>query len=264
MMEFETVLTGGAVLALRRMTGEAMDAVSEALGRYVEYRLRNVGRITENAGDKLGDRLQDETGSVPPRVMMRIFEDGSWSDDDVVVEYLGGVLAGSRTPDGTDDRGAMWATLVAGLSSVALRTHYVIYATLRQELLGDKRNLGDHATRTASTLQIGINEYMVTMGASSAWEAFDFARHAVNSLVREGLIAITWRVGPRTAGVPEGSGDFVLEVEPTPSGIELFNWVHGHGSSSYNLILNPEQTFELATADITLPTSATVRRPRAT
>lgn len=95
---------GASAWAARKVLGRSLDVVGETLERWTTLRLENVARITENAAKKAGDSL-DREGTVPARVAMRIFEKGSYSDDQLVVEYLGGVLASSRTELGRDDRG---------------------------------------------------------------------------------------------------------------------------------------------------------------
>jgi hypothetical protein len=66
---------------------------------------------------------------------MRIFEHDSHADEDIVVEYVSGVLASSRTEEGRDDRGVGWSSPVARMSCDQLRLHYVLYSNARAVLL---------------------------------------------------------------------------------------------------------------------------------
>lgn len=86
--------------SLSRLVGPAADEVAEAFRRVTSYRLRNVGRIKDNAEAKLGKDL-DSPGSVPSRLGFQLLNEGSYSDDEIVVEYLGGVLASSSESRGT-------------------------------------------------------------------------------------------------------------------------------------------------------------------
>ncbi|NTW42262.1 MAG: hypothetical protein HGA44_20705, partial [Cellulomonadaceae bacterium] len=114
----EATKVGGHLLT--RVFGPSADEIGTALARWTAYRVGNVKRIVEGADRKGGDR----EGGVSPRVAHRVLEDGSWSDDTVVVDYLSGVLAGSRSLDGRDDRGVVWCTLISGMSALQLRAHY--------------------------------------------------------------------------------------------------------------------------------------------
>lgn len=87
--------------AASRVLGPASDEVAESFRRWTAVRVGNTSRIVKNAEAKVAD--PESPGAVPMRVMMQVAEDGSYSDEGVVVEYLGGVLASSRTEEGRDD-----------------------------------------------------------------------------------------------------------------------------------------------------------------
>src|SRR5690349_17335614 len=99
-----------------RMLGPAADEFGTALARVVERRVRNWGRIAERAESKGGDR----PGVANLRVAYHTLEEGSLCDDDVMVEYLSGALAASRSPQGTDDRAIVWTRLVTSLSTLQI------------------------------------------------------------------------------------------------------------------------------------------------
>jgi hypothetical protein len=79
-----------------KMLGPSADYIGEALAQYTEKAHKNLGRVVANAVGKARDRL-DEEGSVPPRVLMEVANQGLYAEDPVTVDYLGGVLASSRT-----------------------------------------------------------------------------------------------------------------------------------------------------------------------
>jgi len=67
----EALIGGAAAIqavrsAVGRVVGPATDEISAALGRYTAFRLRNVGRIAENADRKA--QASGREGDVPPRV----------------------------------------------------------------------------------------------------------------------------------------------------------------------------------------------------
>lgn len=51
-------------------------------------------RIFENADRQLSDEPVD--GRVSPRVLRKVLQEGSFIEDELAAEYLGGVLASSR------------------------------------------------------------------------------------------------------------------------------------------------------------------------
>jgi hypothetical protein len=74
----------------------------DAFRRAVAFRTQNFGRIKEKADKKA--KANNRTGVVHPRVIAFMTEEGSLCDDELMGDYLGGVLAGSRSPDRRDDR----------------------------------------------------------------------------------------------------------------------------------------------------------------
>lgn len=87
---------------LARVLGPSADAVGQALRRYTEYQLRNVRRIVESADAKSSSL--DEGAIANARVAHVVLADGPYCDDELTAHYLGGLLAGSRSPQGRDDR----------------------------------------------------------------------------------------------------------------------------------------------------------------
>ena len=85
-----------------RILGPTADYLGGELKEFTQRRMENVGRIFSNAEDKLGDRL-NSPGRVPPKVLKTIINEGSYSDDQIAVDYFGGVLASSRTEVSRDD-----------------------------------------------------------------------------------------------------------------------------------------------------------------
>jgi hypothetical protein len=60
-------------------------------------------------------------------VLKGILDGGSFREDDVGVEYFAGVLAGSRSEYGYDERGAMYNNVLDDISTLHLRARYVLY-----------------------------------------------------------------------------------------------------------------------------------------
>lgn len=201
----------------------------------------------------------DEPGEVHPRVVHRVIDEGSWADDEVVCEYLGGVLAASRSP-AADDDGAAWAALINRLSASTIRTHYVIYTALRQVLLdrGERPDLNSGTVLADHTLYIPWDVYTAAMGVPESL-AEETAGAAVAMLDREVLIGEHWTVSfdredplLDLAGAP-GPG---LVVTPTHVGIELYLW--GMGRRTMDLPTLADDDLDIDLASVVVPRGALV------
>jgi hypothetical protein len=156
-------LVGGKVV--EKILGQTADYVGKGVLSWTQGRVENVRNIFAAAQRRLGDKI-DTPGSVPPRVLAGIINEGSYYDDPLATEYLGGVLASSRTEVSRDDRGASFLSLVTALSAYQLRTHYILYRILKDTYVQDDLNLYDPETRQKLKTAIPLNVY---------FEAMDFA-----------------------------------------------------------------------------------------
>lgn len=250
---------------LARLLGPATDKVAEALARYAEFRLRNIGRIVENADRKAVD-LAGQPGVIPMRVAMRILDEGSYSEDDIVVEYLGGILASSRSPFGRDDRGNTLTALVSRLSTYHLRAHYYLYSEVRRLLVGSGLNLHQSTSVLENAvIHIPISAFTTAMDfdASEPEEAIFY--NTMHTLSREELVNVQmW--GPRDhlqnqfVNLPEAEPALIFM--PTPDGAELYLWGLGHGQLEPNRMFDPDLALP-EIPDLELPPEAVVisKRP---
>ncbi len=212
-----------------RLLGPALDEVGKAIARYTEHRLRNVGRIARNANQKVANTA--EPGAIPMRVAMRVFEEGSFSDDELVVEYLGGVLASSYTPHGRDDRGNTFTALVSRLSTYDLRTHCIVYSEVIRLLRSSDLNIqkGVDVIQQA-TIFVPFEAYNAAMKFGDNEDPNNIFSSVIYNLDREKLIApMAWgdieHLAKHFRDVP--AQGFVFN--PTPFGMTLFLWALGLG-----------------------------------
>lgn len=217
---------------LDRVLGPAAEEVSEALRRYTARQLRNVARVAENAAGK----TPDTASGVPSlRAAMRILDEGSWAEDGILVEYLGGVLASSRTPTGRDDRGVTFAALISRLSCYQLRCHYVLYAGMKRCLAGaGVTRFSDAAeVRDKATFFMPFEPFYESMEFDGSDEdAFlSMMDHTMHNLTREGLLSIELAGDPEiiaTSGFYTDDREGMI-ISPTVPGLELYLWAHGLG-----------------------------------
>jgi hypothetical protein len=245
---------------LARLLGPATDEVAEALRRRVAYATGNIERVVNNASAKIQD--PEQLGQVPPRVAMRILEESSYSDDDFVVEYLGGVLASSRTPVGRDDRGNTFAALVSRMSTYELRTHYVCYTVIRQLLVGRDVNFNDINQAQANKTFIPFRVYTSAMDFIPDEDWQELFTHAISWLDRDDLIDF------QSAGSAEHLKEsratpFAREpgivVVPTVLGVALYLWAHGQGGHSLKRFLDAGQDWEFRT-ELEIPAGSQLTR----
>lgn len=209
---------------MSRVLGPAADEIGEWLRRQTEFRLNNTDRIARKALAKAGDR----DGQVPPRVAHKILEDGSYCDDELMAEYLSGVLAGSRTPDGRDDRGVSWAALISDMSSFQLRLHFLLYREWAIALR-DRPDVDLGLKPSAATIhleQASLIELIADDGSEvPRAEAF---LHAITALERTDLVQHVAYGRKGDIGQSDSKYHHVVIAQPTFAGVELFGWAMGH------------------------------------
>lgn len=89
----------------------------------------NVERVVKRANEKIPT---SQAGSIPPRVAREVLDKAISADSAVLTEYLAGVLASSRTPQGEKDQGVTWASMIGRLSSDQLALHWVLYTSTQK------------------------------------------------------------------------------------------------------------------------------------
>lgn len=218
----------GAGLAWR-VLGPPLDRVAHHLSGFVDYAADNIGAVFQAASDKLPAELED--GAVNVRAAVKIIDEAAFAETDVVVDYLGGVMASSRLDAGDGDQGVSWSALIGRLSSNQLRLHYLLYSGLREI-----------AQREDLMLDTRMHEVYLFAPFSSLFEAApelesadpsDVFGEAFLGLKRELLLGDQFGWGnpdylaPVSPDVPESGVIFT----PTFEGVRLFMWGHGRGGA---------------------------------
>jgi hypothetical protein len=212
---------------LIRLLGPAMDEYGDQLREMVA---RQRASRAEKLLRKAAEKSESREGTVPPRVAYRVLEDGTLSDDEIMAEYLSGVLAGSRSPGGRDDRAVVWSDLVSRLSSLQLRAHYVLYREWAEGLRGRTDvYLAGASDRPKATIVLDLNEFVsVVNDPENPLPATEMLLHIIWGLERVGLIG-DFQYGPssKLEQEPRPAFPYFLEAQPTVSGIELWGWAAG-------------------------------------
>ncbi len=232
-----TVLSSQEILT--KMLGPTADYLGGELKNFVVKCNINLDNVFVKAKEKLGSHL-DEPGQVNARVLKNIIEEGMFCEDELVAEYLGGVLASSKSADERDDRGVSLISYIKNLSSYQLRLHFLCYWLLyglsekHSDSLPENIFLSCDEDMNRLSIFIPLDVYEKFMDFSENEKKYenDIIRHSIEGLMREGLVgkknADNYCVSPSsqksTGKVIPSEG---IRLAPTPLGTELF--VYGNG-----------------------------------
>lgn len=249
-MEPTTIIGGGLALfggkkLIGQFLGPTADYFGEGLKNYSKKGCENVSRVFDIAIRNIGRRIENP-GQVPPKVLKEVLNGGFFCDDQLTAEYLGGVLASSRTEIGRDDRGAAIAGLIGRLSAYQIRCHYLMYAGFHKEFEGEDGNLGLSSERKNFSFFIPMRSFLRSMDFTLKENVENLIPHIMNGLAREGLMEATWGHGPADFIKQNYQCDVVEEGlvwTPSAVGIELFMWANGDSDCPIGEFLCPKFTF---------------------
>lgn len=202
-----------------RLFGKVLDSVGDALDD--EFRDWNIQRITRKAARRA--RLEDPK-IVNARVAYRILQDGSFCNDDVTQEYLAGLVAGSYSDDGGDDRASYYVDLVAKLPGAQVRLHHAIYSAFASA--GPKPTDVTETDFKQRALFTPLEDAAVILQHSEEIKPRDAVEEALAGLEREGLIAAFGVADSPQDGYDKLDG-WMVGVLPSQVGTMLALWAHG-------------------------------------
>lgn len=226
----------GGAKVVEKILGPTSEYIGEQLKEWTVKKVTNTANIFKNAEKKLGEKINKE-GKVPPKVLKGILEDGAWCEEELQVEYFGGVLASSRSGISRDDRGAYFVSLISRLSTYQLRTHYLFYHLIKQQFNGEDINIHDGNNWSNLQMFISLDTFYNSMDFTEE-EGVNWGNilsHAIWGLNKEELLT----------GFSYGNEDHVKKkfteaktagiiYQPTKMGVELFMWAYGHGQQNTN------------------------------
>lgn len=214
---------------LLKVLGKTADLAGDRLHDYAEIGFKNIERIVKRAAKMLKGKLK-KRGSVPPKVVKGILNEGYFCEDNLESHYLSGVLASSRSKDLTDDRGAYFISLISRLSSYQVHSHYLLYAATKSVHNGSDVNVFNHS-EVESKLQCYVlfDDFQKSLGISDQRKLKEIFPHILHGLLREGLIDRQFAGGSpeslqRVAKVAVSRPGFIFT--PTSFGIEFFLWAN--------------------------------------
>lgn len=212
-----------------RFLGPTADVLGSHLANWTEKRLENVGRIARKAQAKNAGR----DGAVNPRVAKQILDDGSYSDDEMMAEYYSGILAASKSPDGRDDMGLPWTSLVSSLSSFQVRMHYILYRSWALLLEGQtSEELWLGVGRRRQTIRFELVELVTAIGWKPEMNMGALLGHCVSGLIRTGLLDENYAWGVLEPNDRAREFEARFDANMTLAGMELYGWAIGIGPIS--------------------------------
>jgi hypothetical protein len=243
-----------------KILGPTADYLGDELLQWAQHRRENVGRIINNAEERLGDRINEE-GRVPPKVLKEILTDGSFAEDQIEVEYFGGVLASSRSGIDRDDRGAAFAKLVSQLTVYQLRSHFFCYQLFKDIHNGASYNITDAESLGQMEIFIPYHSYVTALEFVPKEDASQILAHTMFGLSRLDLISDDCRWGSAEHIKAEwaGANEQGILVAPSALGVELFHWAHGLGNTSINRFLDEALEFRSEVVITTTPGSVSTK-----
>jgi hypothetical protein len=253
-----TVGTGLALWASKDMLGKVLGPTADYLGGGLKSAVEkcnvNLGRVFQRAAEKLGPRLE-KPGAVNPRVLRHVYEDGRFAEDDVVVEYYGGLLAGSKTDTGTSDQALPYLAAVQRMSAYELRLHFVLYYELLRIHKGSGVPLSQGNRVHDLALVIPHEMFLTALGIGpedekAQMEYWRTMSHAVVGLHQEGLIGnYTYGKLDEKAKDFPGAPENGILLTPSFLGAELFAWAIGVESPSGHHFFD----IDISTVDKAIP-----------
>ena len=226
-------VAAGSAKVIEKILGPTSDYIGDNVRGWAERRIANVNNIFQKAEEKLGDKIEEE-GTVPPKVLKEIFDEGSFCDDELGQEYFGGVLASSRTSVSRDDRGAVYAALVGRMTTYQIRAHYIFYHATKQIYNGLPISIATPSHRDQLEVFIPFEAFLNSMGfvLEETPIVSPILTHIFFGLVKDELLGNNFSYGQddfiksKFSNAP-GSG---FLFQPSVLGVELFHWAYGMGN----------------------------------
>ena len=165
-----------------KVLGPTADYIGDGLKSFTEKRVQNLKRIFTRSSEKM-DKQRILTGSVPPRVLKNILDEGSYVDNELAAEYFSGALAASQSNRSRDDRALTILKLLSSMSNYEIRLHYILYSAFRETFLNsDKFNVTDVNQSIKCELFFPISQFIGSFVLEQGEDINTILEHALPGL----------------------------------------------------------------------------------
>lgn len=227
-------MAAGAVIAA--MGGEITKTALVPVTAWREHQTEKIKKRLDRTVHAIEHAAHGRDYQPSDRVAFKALAEAAVTDDELVADYLGGVIAASGAED---DSGVPVVARIGRMSALQLRIHYVIYRAVRELLSGSEINL--HIAQDCPTIGISRSDLVVVLGDPSIGNRVAGEMYGLRA---EGLIT-DGKYGP-LKGEPEES-EYYLQGKVTSLGAELFLWGHGARPVMANHIFQPGLVLSLLT-----------------
>ncbi|QLC51116.1 hypothetical protein HWN40_13250 [Methanolobus zinderi] len=224
-----------------KLLGPTAEYLGEEIKNSVAKKNENLKRIFSKSVDTLGEKI-NQSGQVPPRVLKQVWDEGRFIEDELTAQYFGGILASSRSEDGTDDRTLPYLDLVKSMSTYQIKFHHLFYTLARRYYFDSEYDCEKDEDRNKMRLFIPLSLCRELMGLSENRNTDSIFRHTILGLYRLGLIAQGYAYGKYEKDVlnfPEIEEPGIVSCISS-AGIELYLLAHGYPDVEINQFLNPD------------------------
>lgn len=255
------------LVTLSAALGKAVDPVAKEGAAVGGRLLENLfGPLTVELGLLLRDRVHSRFvvdvvkrterksrplhsgGAIPLRVVKGVLDAAEVAENELVAEYLSGVLASARTPGGVDDSGVIWTGLIQRMSAAQLRLHYGLCMLVRRLSLASGASMFERVAIPVAPLK----QYMGTLWINdiAVLEAVYGLRadSIVESRVVHGSTAQVENEFAEMYDFQQGFDSWwVLSL--SVRGAQLFLNAFGYGGEWVDALVDPEHDFRVPESD---------------
>ncbi|MGJ0514844.1 MAG: Abi-alpha family protein [Methylomicrobium sp.] len=144
----------GAAAILSRICLPVAEEIGLLLRDRVRYwRAMNIAKLTVDAEHKINALGIGPDFQAHPRIVYRIIEEGSWTDDEDIQEMWSGLLASSCSPEGQDDSNLIFIQLLTNMSRIQARLLNVACEQAVKKLSASGLIIAEHLEFTLIKLQ---------------------------------------------------------------------------------------------------------------
>lgn len=131
-----TIVYGTAAFVANKLFGSTLDTIGGDLNS--AYKTGR-DKLLAKAAAKVVDPGDGKSPNL--RVARDVLWNGAITDNEVCAEYFGGILAASRSGDGSDDSALHYLDVIKSLSAKQLHLHYCIYRAIQKRFIADESQI---------------------------------------------------------------------------------------------------------------------------
>ncbi|CRX39196.1 hypothetical protein [Estrella lausannensis] len=230
-----------------KVLGPTADYIGDGIKAFTEKRVQNLNRIFKRTSEKI-DKRGILTGSVPPRILKNILDEGSYVDNELAAEYFSGALAASKSDRSRDDRALTILKLLSSMSNYEIRLHYILYSAFREAFLSSgKFNVTDINKSINCELFVPISQFIDSFALEPGEDINTILEHALPGLGTRDLINQAYAYGGKEflAKRFKTAGDGGIIAAPSLLGAQLFLAAHGYLEISANKLCDSNLDLEI-------------------